>query len=175
MNWQESITSIFIVICLLGIGIQDFKFFAISWGWLPMLAILFVIDGYFQLPMEILLQDYLMSFGLFISQLFVLTLWYSIKSKKWVNISTELLGLGDILFLLVLVFSFSFVNYLVFVVSTLVVISIGFMVIRKLGLSKSNQIPLAGAMSFILIGVKTLSAVGIISNLYSNQYLWILR
>jgi hypothetical protein len=47
-------------------------------------------------------------------QLVLLTLYFSIKRRKLVNISSELLGWGDVLFCVVACFLFSPVNYLFF-------------------------------------------------------------
>ena len=173
MNWGSGLLFLGSIICLIGIGYQDFKYFAISWGWLPLLAFLSIFEGVNLLPFHVLIQDYAMSLIFVITQLSLITFWFSLKEKKLVNISLGVLGLGDILFLLVLVFSFSFINYLVFVIVSIFFIALVYYFLQKILMLKEKRIPLAGGMALSLVVVKLLSIFGFITNLYSNQYLWV--
>jgi hypothetical protein len=162
-----------ILISLIGIGVQDYKYFAISWGWIPVLIILGIIEGSSILPIDVLAQDYMMSLVFVVIQMVFMTIWFSIKEKRIVNLCKEILGLGDVLFLIVLVFYFSFINYLIFVIGSTILIALGYLIKGKISVSNENRIPLAGAMAFGLVILRLLIFIGIDINPYSNKYLWI--
>lgn len=162
-----------IIISLMGVAIQDFKFFAISWGWLPILAILAILEGLNVLPASILVQDYMMSFIFLFFQMLILTFWFSLRERRWVNISLSVLGLGDILFLFILIFFFSFANYVLFVIGASFMISIGYVLYQNIAKFPEKKIPFAGGLAALLVVVKVLSVAGVLINPFSNQYLWI--
>ncbi len=173
MEGLEHIISAGILVSLIGIGVQDFKYFAISWIWIPVLVTLGVLEGISILPAEILFQDYTMNLAFLGLQIVVIFIWFSFRQKKLVNLNRDVLGWGDILFLMVLAFYFSFVNYLIFVIGTTLLISISYLIIRKFTNKSENRIPLAGAMALCLLFIRVLMLLGINISPYSNQYLWI--
>lgn len=173
MEGFEHIISMGVLISLIGIGVQDFRYFAISWIWIPVLIALGVLEGMSILPIEILFQDYTMNLSFLGLQLIVIFIWFSLRQKKLVNLNRDVLGWGDVLFLMVLAFYFSFVNYLIFVIGTTLLISVIYLIVRKLNYKNEGRIPLAGAMALCLVVIRVLMFLGVNISPFSNQYLWI--
>ena len=141
-----------ILIGLLGVVVvQDFKSRAISWFLIPLLFIGFI--GYALLKMEIieLLTYFGINLTLVLTNLLVVTLVISIKEKKFTNILTNYLGLGDVLFFLVLTVVFSPFNFLAFYLGSILLTAIVYGGIMLISKQKKMLIPLAGAMSLLLI------------------------
>ena len=141
-----------ILIGLLGVVVvQDFKSRAISWFLIPLLFIGFI--GYALLKMEIieLLTYFGINLTLVLTNLLVVTLVISIKEKKFANILTNYLGLGDVLFFLVLTVVFSPFNFLAFYLGSILLTAIVYGGIMLISKQKKMLIPLAGAMSLLLI------------------------
>ncbi|PCI94578.1 MAG: hypothetical protein COB15_13740 [Flavobacteriales bacterium] len=141
-----------ILIGLLGVVVvQDFKSRAISWFLIPLLFIGFI--GYALLKMEIieLLTYFGINLTLVLTNLLVVTLVISIKEKKPTNILTNYLGLGDVLFFLVLTVVFSPFNFLAFYLGSILLTAIVYGGIMLISKQKKMLIPLAGAMSLLLI------------------------
>lgn len=147
------IIQISIIFILLAIFIQDLKSRTVYWFWFPLLVCLFVIEGRFVHHQSVNMQWQSASTDLlFIGvQLLLVTLYFSIKHKQWVNISRELLGWGDILFLVSMAFYLSILNYLLFYISSLLIICAFVLIKRVFSVKNNQQIPLAGLQALILI------------------------
>jgi len=142
-----------IVFVLVAIFVQDLKSRAVYWFWFPVLVCLFSIDGYFVRHQLIRMQWLSASIDLLFigAQLLLVSLYFSIKQRQWVNISRELLGWGDILFLVSIAFYFSILNYLLFYISSLIIICVFVLLCRIFSVKNNQQIPLAGLQALILI------------------------
>jgi hypothetical protein len=142
-----------IISCLSVITYQDFKERQISWITIPSLVFLF---GGYALTHFDSWKDYLFIVAinfLFITiQLSVLFIYFSIRAGKFINLINTKIGIGDVLFFLALTFAFTTVNFIVFYVVSLSMITISFLLIRVFFKNVQNEIPLAGAMAAILIG-----------------------
>lgn len=131
---------------LLGIvSYQDFRERAISWWLIPLLLITcFGIQQY--------TLGYNLWFGVFVNSFFLLaqllglSLYFSIKHRKFVNITKEYLGIGDILFFIPLCFLFSPLHFIVFFISSFIFILLGYFLWRVF--QPIETIPLAGALAF---------------------------
>jgi hypothetical protein len=82
-------------------------------------------------------------------QFLLVSVYFSIKNRHWVNITSELLGWGDILLPLTIAFYLSVLNFLFFYIVSLVV-SLLIWVIWQMIAGKSKQIPLAGFQALCL-------------------------
>lgn len=147
------IVQVLITLVLLAIFIQDLKSRRVYWFWFPLLIFLFIVDVHIVYHQTIYMQWQSTSINLlFIGvQLLLVTIYFSIKHRQWVNISKELLGWGDILFLVSIAFYLSILNYLLFYISSLVIISVFTFMFRILSFGNNKQIPLAGLQALILI------------------------
>jgi hypothetical protein len=84
-------------------------------------------------------------------QLVILTLYFSVKNKKWINITSGLLGLGDILFLLSIAVYLSVLNFLFFYITSLIAVLFTWLIWQRVSAKKNKYIPLAGLQSLMAI------------------------
>lgn len=141
-----------ILISLLAVVVfQDFKNRAISWFLIPLLFIGFI--GYAILTIETgeLLTYFGINLYIVFSSLLGATLIISIKNKKLTNIINTYLGLGDVLFFVVLTTVFSPINFILFFIGSIFITSIVYGGIALFNRKKQILTPLAGAMSVLLI------------------------
>ncbi|MGB3948985.1 MAG: hypothetical protein WBM13_13455, partial [Bacteroidia bacterium] len=142
---------IIIVLLLLLIVWQDFRYRLISWPLIPLIFISFSAKGFFLKPF-IELTNYTIVNICFISlQLAILTLYVSIKNKKITNIINSQLGLGDILFFISITIAFSPFNFILFYISGLIFSLACYQLFLKIKTSATKEIPLAGLLSIVLI------------------------
>jgi len=124
---------------LLFIFYQDLKYRAVNW--IAFLAI--TLSGFFlsfhAVGLKNTLFNVLLNNGILLMQLLLVYLFYYVKSGMHTKIINKKLGLGDVLMLAALSFSFSPVNYIVFVFLSLVASLLITMVKRN-----KQTIPLAG-------------------------------
>jgi hypothetical protein len=95
-------------------------------------------------------QAVLLNSGFLVLQMVIVSAWFSFKQKKWVNVTAELLGWGDILLLLSLVFYLSFLNYLFFYIASLLIILPLWIAWQFISNKKDTQVPLAGLQSLVM-------------------------
>jgi hypothetical protein len=139
------------IILLLVIFYQDFTKREISWFLIPLLLILFTSNGLLQINLE----EFGWYFGINLLQLTLnllgVTLIISIKEKRLVNIIDSYIGLGDILFFLLLTTVFSPINFMVFYYGSILISIIIYGSIKFIDKENKKPIPLAGLMSLMLI------------------------
>ncbi len=87
-----------------------------------------------------------------ITNFLVITFYYSLKKRAWINPFDTLIGWGDVLFLIALAPLFSFRNYIVFFIMG-TVFSLIFYVIIKSIYPIEKTIPFAGYLSIFIIGI----------------------
>lgn len=136
---------ILVLFILLLIFIQDLKSRSVYWFLFPVLVILFFAISLLQHRSFFeILQPAWMNLSFLAIQMLLVSVYFSVKNKHWVNITNELLGWGDILLLVSVAFYLSVLNFLFFYLGSLV-ISLVCWLIWKLVLAKENkQVPLAG-------------------------------
>jgi hypothetical protein len=78
-------------------------------------------------------------------------MYFSAKNWRWINITSHLLGIGDVLFLLTISLYLSVLNFLFFYLASLISILFIWLLWQKLSSKKNNFIPLAGLQSLIFI------------------------
>lgn len=99
-------------------------------------------------------------------QLVVTSLYFSIKNRKFTNIFNTYLGIGDGIFFLVIIFIFSPVNFILFIVLS------AFLTLIFYARSKNKvQIPFAGCLSMLLCLVLFFSTVFEIIQPYNDYFL----
>ncbi|MGH1338878.1 MAG: prepilin peptidase [Aureispira sp.] len=134
---------------LLGIGFtviffQDFRERAISLWTLPWI---FLLGSYHAWSNWLWEPWFLLFNGAFVGvQLLGVSLYFSIKHRRWINITKQYLGLGDVLFFLALTPLFAPLQFCCFFLASLLLIlllaSLYHWFVKPL-----KTIPLAGAMS----------------------------
>lgn len=149
-------------IVLLAIAYQDFKFRAVYW-WLFVLLVAGLSALSFVETSGSLIASHLLYNCSFLGvQLLFLTLYFSVKQKRLVNIFAEYFGLGDLLFLLSIMVYLSFLNYLFFYLFSLLVVIVVSIASRAFSKNANPKIPLAGEQALMLL-------VFMLIDIWSNQ------
>ena len=141
-----------ILISLLAVVVfQDFKSRAISWVLIPLLFIGFIAYGILTIEVGELITFFGINLYIVFSSLLGATLIISIKNRKLTNIINTYLGLGDVLFFVVLTTVFSPINFILFFIGSIFITGIIYGVFSLFNRKQVVLTPLAGAMSLLLI------------------------
>ncbi len=131
------------------IAYEDFKFRAISWWWLPLLGIALAVPALSHIQGKMLITYFSLNALFIIIQFIILTLYFSLKNGKLINILNQYLGIGDVLFFIIIGLFFAPVLYITFFIFSLFITLAGFLVWKST--TKNNAtIPLAGALALCL-------------------------
>ena len=123
---------------------QDFKDRAISW-YLPVLILLLGLIGAF-VNETILWSDYLASLSFLILQIAGLYVYLAIKKKSIkINLTGDFLGWGDLLFFVAMIPYFGFKEYVVLLITGMVLSLLAQKIVQIF--YRSESIPLAGWLS----------------------------
>jgi len=142
-----------IFMVLTGMVYQDFKYRGIYWWMFPILLLLMAMATVQVLGGAATISQAIKN-SLFLGlQFAVLTGYISIKQKKLTNIFDGFFGLGDLLFLVVLCFGFSFLNFVLFYLLSLMVIILLTAFFGYQSAAHGKKIPLAGyqALMYMLL------------------------
>jgi hypothetical protein len=132
-----------LLIILFSIIIQDFLFKKIDIISLFLFVSCGILIEFNSVSKDIFLNNFILNFSFLIINLFILHLFYAIKEKKMVMVINSALGMGDLLFWFGLIFYFSFFNFILFYIFSLVFALILYSIYRW------QKIPLAGLQAFI--------------------------
>jgi hypothetical protein len=140
-----------LVLSLLALSLiiyQDFKYRAISWWTIPLLflsSIGVAIHSFYFDWKVIIVNLTLVAF-----QYLGVTLYFSIKNQKIINITRHYLGLGDLLFLLAITPLFAPLHFCCFLIGSLLLTLILTVLLSLLNRTLKT-IPLAGFLSLYLL------------------------
>jgi len=162
-----------ILLVLLIVFIQDLASRAVYWLLFPVLAALFVTLRFHQDHFSAIWPVVSINIAFLLLQLLIISLYFSIKQRRWTNISLQLLGWGDILFLISLTFYLSTLNYLFFYISSLILSLIIWGLWQLFSSYKNIQLPLAGMQAFLLIGF--LGSDWFIAHFKATDDYWLLK
>ena len=132
---------------LLFMGVQDFRYRAISWYAFPLLAGLMMFEN-----KDFRLADAIVNIGFLLVNFILTALITSLRSKKYVNLLHAHIGLGDLLMLACLALYFTPINFFVFYLSSLLFISIAVGIYLILSKPNNYTVPLAGMQGMLLFG-----------------------
>ncbi len=166
-----AVVDFILIVCLLIITIQDFKHRAISWYILPVMFLAFLFKSFSFINCHQVLKFGIINLSFIIIQFVLLTIYMSIKNKKMTNIINSYIGVGDLLFFLVLSLAFSPVNFIVFYIISLLFTLLFYALYNAILRNTSSQIPLAGMQSICLIIVLLCSQFLKDFNFYNDDYL----
>jgi hypothetical protein len=147
---MTTMLQLLIILLLLILTWQDHQYLAVSWLLFPALILMFVAYSLLFLPIQQLLRNLSMTAVFILVQLLVLTLYFSIREKKLVNITGRYLGTGDILFLFALCFVLSPINFIVFYMFSLIATLLRELVFIPMMRIRTRKVPLAGIQAFLL-------------------------
>ena len=137
---------------LFAIFLQDIKGRAVFWILFPLLAgALFALKLVTTRSIINCIWDTLINLGFLLVQLLLLSAYFSIKQKRRKLFHVNLIGIGDVLFLISAAFYPSLSSYLLFYVVSLVISLVAWLVWQALAERKSKAIPLAGLQALVFI------------------------
>jgi hypothetical protein len=146
---QSLILHILLMVLLIAIAWQDYKYRGVSWFIFPLLLSIAVFDLWICNKLAFFLPLLGINISFILMLLFSVTVYFSIKNRKAVNIADTYLGWGDILFFVLLGVMLSPLNFMLFLVTSLLLILILVSVYRKI----AQNIPLAGIQASLLFMV----------------------
>lgn len=146
MPWQ-----FFLLVVLWGTfgyaAYEDFEHRGIVWWLFPILVLLFIVWGWPYVTWEEWKWQIGLNMAFLMTQLALVFLYFSWKQKAWANITTHLLGWGDILFMICTALLFCFPNFLAFQVGSLLVVILLALMLPSI---QARGIPLAGIQACLL-------------------------
>ena len=144
-----------VVVLLVIISWEDFVGRTVHAILFPLVLLLSVAYSYQSLSVYEILYNVLVSGCFLIVQALALLIYFIVKHKRWVNLTNEYLGWGDVLFLLSILPFFSPIAYLIFYLASLILTIILVLLYRAISKNGLKFIPLAGIQSLMLIVVLT--------------------
>lgn len=149
---SQVFVALILTVLLSILAYQDFKERSISILLIPLLFFAGIWRGLLSVSASIIVVQCFFNFGFVILQCLLASFYISIKHKKWINITKDYIGWGDILFFVAITPLFDIVNYIFFYTGSLILVLLGYICLQQFDYSKpSVQIPLAGAMAILLI------------------------
>ncbi|MCJ0743680.1 hypothetical protein [Pedobacter montanisoli] len=126
---------------------QDFKYRAI-YVWLFIVsAVLLGVLKYNAAGLANLLSDLKSNMLFLLAQALLISLYFAWKEKRWVNLLKGYFGEGDLLFLVCMAFYFSFMNYVLFYLISILLVLTGSILYKK----HEMKIPLAGGQALCMV------------------------
>lgn len=138
------------LVILFFIFLQDYKTRSVSLWVFISLAILGTANLFFADDIFIKLKLIGLFEAFLLVKLIILTIYFSIKHNRIINISKDYLGLGDVLFWLLIPIIFPYFEVFVFYLVSLV-IALLIHLLRMSIFKKQESVPLAGYQAFCLI------------------------
>jgi len=163
----------FILVNLLVIFIQDMLNRAVYWILFPLLIFfclgLYLISGS---NFSVILKATIINAVFLSVQLLLVTAYFFLKTKQWVNITNNLIGWGDVLFMYSTTFFLSVINFLLFYISSLIIVLSIWIVYNVVAPVKNKQVPLAGFQALFLAFVLVF---GWYQHINLNSQAWLIK
>jgi len=167
------VLKILIISNLLFIFFQDMRYRAVYWLAFPVLALLLAFSAVAKTGIYDILYSSSLNISFLVLQFLLVSIYFTFRNNSWVNLTSEYLGWGDILFLLCVAVYLSPGNYLLFYTFSLVVILPIAVFKQKFNYPKLVLVPLAGMQAFLLAGVLIFDWQSKLIDLSSDS--WILK
>ena len=139
-----------ICLVLLFIMIQDFRFRAVHWILFPVLLILLVTESLFVSKIDNYLDSISINLLVILLQGLILIGYYKLKGTHFINFIKDRIGMGDLLFVLVMAFAFSWSTFLLYYIAGLLFTLITWLAVRNLIRLRSQLVPLAGMLALFM-------------------------
>lgn len=144
------ILQLLICLILLIIMIQDFRFRAVHWILFPILLILLVADSLFVSKIDNYLDSISINLLVILLQGLILIGYHKLKGTQFINFIKVRIGMGDLLFVLVMAFAFSWSTFLFYYIAGLLFTLITWIAVRNLIRPRSQLVPLAGMLALFM-------------------------
>jgi len=152
---MERIGDILSIATLGWLSWQDFHTRRIVWWLLPLLAIARVLSAFGQTGVIAVGKNFLFNSGFLLLQFLLTWIWFSARLKKPATLVDRQIGSGDLLFLVCITPAFSPMNFIVFYSAAMIFSLLLALLLRRVKISTTEEIPLAGLLSLPLIGLCT--------------------
>lgn len=139
-----------ICLVLLIIMIQDFRFRAVHWILFPVLLILLVTESLFVSKIDNYLDSISINLLVILLQGLILIGYYKLKGTHFINFIKDRIGMGDLLFVLVMAFAFSWSTFLLYYIAGLLFTLVTWLAVRNLIRLRSQLVPLAGMLALFM-------------------------
>lgn len=138
---------IFACITMTAIAYQDFKYRAIHWLLFLFISIFLTIDGLKTISFTQYILNISFNILLIFLQFALLYLYYFFQGKNLKSIFFNIIGEGDILFIVILSLAFSWHSFLFYYILGLLFSVITWLLLKYSGIIHSELIPFAGLMA----------------------------
>lgn len=143
--------SLAILLPALPIVYEDFRYRAIHWIWVVLLSLAILCVS--PLPWPLVGIN-----GIFIGlQIVLLSIYFSLKHQKWIDITQDYLGIGDLVFFIPLCLFFPPLHLILFFIASLILSLLGFWGYCFFTQQPIATVPLAGCMALVLIFTQTIA------------------
>ncbi len=142
-----------VLICLLMLilAYQDFASRKVLFILMPILFSLLIYRGIIENEFKVILTNTAINLIFILIQFLILTIYFSLKNKKFLNIIDNYIGIGDLLMFIVLSCCFAVFNFIVFIIlslSLLLLIYTFGILFKKI---ENKKIPLAGFLAVVFV------------------------
>lgn len=165
MEQTFSITS---MIILGALAWQDFRSRMITAWLLPASGILLLISELQHAEGGVIWLNTWVNYILLLIQFVVLTVWISLRGRKWTNIVDSHIGLGDLLFLACIAPVFAPLNFCVLLTGGTLMTLILHLLVRVVKPNSDPKIPLAGYLGVFVLIFSLLSLLRVVPVHLSN-------
>jgi hypothetical protein len=148
---MKSVAGIICTLVLVIIAVQDFRSRRIAWWLLPPLLVGLLIFSITQTSIHEILNHTAFNILFILLQLGLLMLYFSIRQRRFTHLVDTYIGLGDILLLVCLSVGFSPMNFIVMLLSGLLLSLVAALIVRIARPQSTLLIPLAGFLAVPLI------------------------
>ncbi len=162
---------------LLILAIQDFRLRAVHWILFPILLMLIIADSLTQVNLKDYVSGTAINLLLIMAQGVILFLYCSVQGKKLNQILKSILGLGDVLFIIIMAFAFSWTSFILFYIVGLIFALFLWMIRILITRNSQGLIPLAGLLAIYMIIITIAGAfipeISKSSNLLNNLFQYV--
>ncbi|MBD1363824.1 hypothetical protein IDJ77_08370 [Mucilaginibacter sp. ZT4R22] len=147
-----------VIVILVTMFIQDIKSRSILWFLFPILSVLLVvIRASGSNSVKAVLLSAITPICCLVIIMGFTSLYFSARKKAWVNITGALIGWADILFLVSVAFYLPSLNFMLFFISSSIIILFIWLGLSLLSLIKTKFIPFAGLQALLFAGLLLVS------------------
>ncbi len=169
---MQNLLFFILAIVLIPVIIEDFRFREISLIWL---VVILITSSLLQLNTNLHLYDIatntFLNLCIIAVNYGILTLYFSLRNKRLVNLGTDYLGIGDLIFLIAVSFLFSPLNFVCFILLSLFFTLLYSLFAKLILPEKFKTIPLAGLQSlFLFLLLTTLFIQDNILEIYNDKF-----
>lgn len=157
---------------LLLLFIQDWKNRSVQLILFPLLLLVLVCRGAYTQSITSILTYWTYNVSFLLFHLLLVTIYFSLKKRKLVWLLSGMVGWGDVLFWLVVCTCFSFIHFILYFISSLLVSLVSQIVfICTIKEEHRKMVPLAGIQAAFLAFLLTLRLFSPSFNFYQEDWL----